>query len=268
MNANYAMPTDLKNQLSLLAVSDALVTHLQPLAQKLQLPVQLEANVLLETAYQLVCTETRLELRMTGKGAPGPVYIDFVGGKNAHRRQFGGGRGQPLARAVGLKKGEIPTVLDATAGLGRDAFVLATLGCRVDLIERSPVVHALLADAIERARQNDEIAGMIERFTLHNANATEYMNGLLGDERPEVIYLDPMYPHREKSALVKKEMRVFRDIVGADTDGAELLAAARQCAQKRVTVKRPVKAEWLGDMKPDAEIRSPNTRYDLYFSRG
>ena len=256
----------LLNKLSLIVESERLANKVQSLADILRVPIQLMNEVDVETTYQLVRTEARLELRSTGKGAPGPVFIDFVSGKSAHRRQFGGGRGQPLARAVGLKKGETPTILDATAGLGRDAFVLATLGCKVTLIERSPIVHALLADAIERALQDSTVADIVDRFTLINANAIEFMKTLSGDERPDVVHLDPMYPHRDKSALVKKEMRVFRDIVGDDLDSAQLLSAARECALKRVAVKRPIKADYLGGMKPDAEIKSPNTRYDLYFS--
>ncbi|HAD42901.1 MAG TPA: 16S rRNA (guanine(1516)-N(2))-methyltransferase, partial [Plesiomonas shigelloides] len=74
----------------------------------------------------------------------GAICVDFVGGTMAHRRRFGGGRGEAVAKAVGIKKGYLPDVVDATAGLGRDAFVLASIGCRVRLLERHPVVAALL----------------------------------------------------------------------------------------------------------------------------
>lgn len=208
-------------------------------------------------------TESALQLRQHGPDAPGPVQVDFVEGKVAHRRKFGGGRGQPLARAIGLKKGWTPRVLDMTAGLGRDAFVLATLGCDVEMIERSPVVHALLADGLKRARQDNEIGPIIERMKLQQCDGRAYRsaNGF-----PEVVYLDPMYPHRGKSARVKKEMRLFQLLLGDDQDSADLLDNAVTLATHRVVVKRPAKAPFLGDQKPSVSITSPNTRYDIYMT--
>src|SRR5688572_20080391 len=102
-------------------------------------------------SFTLAHLNGRLSLIPTGKNAPGPIYADFLTGAAAHRRLHGGGRGQPIARAIGLKPGvKPPSVIDATAGLGRDAFVLACLGCEVTLLERSPTVAALLRDALER----------------------------------------------------------------------------------------------------------------------
>ncbi|PLY15199.1 MAG: 16S rRNA methyltransferase [Sedimenticola sp.] len=253
-------------QLSLIAETGDQVDQLQALAVALQLPVELASNMQTPSRYQLFKTVHRLELRETGKGAPGPVFIDFLSGKAAHRRQFGGGRGQPLARAIGLKKGMVPRVLDATAGLGRDAFVLATLGCAVTMVERSPIIHALLADAIARAHEDTGVREITDRLRLIHADASVYMDALVDSLRPDVVYLDPMYPHREKTALVKKEMRLFRHIVGDDRDGVRLLESARKCARMRVAVKRPINAEPLGNQPADALIKSPNTRYDLYFS--
>ena len=109
-----------------------------------------------------------------------------------------------------------PTVLDATAGLGRDSFVLATFGCDVQMVERSPVIAALLKDGLRRARQDPGVAEIASRMQVINADAISYLQELSKEKRPQVIYLDPMYPHRDKTALVKKEMRVFRDIVGDD----------------------------------------------------
>ncbi|MEJ1354920.1 MAG: class I SAM-dependent methyltransferase [Candidatus Sedimenticola sp. (ex Thyasira tokunagai)] len=212
----------------------------------------------------LVKTDQRLELRESGKKAPGPVYIDFLSGKSAHRRRFGGGRGQPLARAVGLKQGRTPSVLDATAGLGRDAFVLASLGCEVCMVERSPVIAALLEDALLRAQDDAEVSVIVSRMKLLCGDAKEQLLALPQEAWPDVVYMDPMYPHREKSALVKKEMRTFRALVGDDEDSAELLEAARKVARNRVVVKRPAKAATLDEIKPSMAITSPNTRYDVY----
>ena len=197
----------------------------------------------------------------------GTVHIDFVHGKLAHRREFGGGRGQPLARAIGLKHGANPTVVDATAGLGRDAFVLANLGAQVTMIERSPILAALLNDGLHRltnSTDEPDIANI--QLRLVQANAIEWLQqqAQKTDERPDVVYLDPMYPHRSKSALVKKEMRALRALVGDDVDSAQLLQAARQCALKRVVVKRPKGAPTINDSKPSGNVQSKNTRYDLY----
>ncbi|OOZ35985.1 hypothetical protein BOW51_09410 [Solemya velesiana gill symbiont] len=235
---------------------------LENLAENLGLSVTPAGEA--ESDLMLVRTRERLELRQGGPKPPGPVFVDFVAGKSAHRRKFGGGRGQPLAKAIGLKKGLTPTVLDATAGLGRDAFVLATLGCEVTLVERSPIIAALLEDGLRRAGDDPETAEIIQRMSLVQSDTTVYLDSLQGEARPQVIYMDPMYPHREKSALVKKEMRLFREIVGEDVDSAILLEAARRCAVARVVVKRPARAEHVGDQKPGFSIESPNTRYDVY----
>ena len=209
----------------------------------------------------------RLALQQFGADAPGPVDVDFVGGKVGHRRRTAEGRKQPLARAAGLKHGAHPSMLDATGGLGRDAFVLATLGCSVLVVERSPIVAALLHNGLERAHADAATAPIAERMTLVNADARTYLHTLSGAHQPDVIYLDPMYPQRDKSALVKKEMRVLRALLGDDQDAAELLATACRYAQHRVVVKRPGRAPCLGGIKPSMSIENENTRFDVYLTK-
>jgi 16S rRNA (guanine1516-N2)-methyltransferase len=221
--------------------------------------------------FALVLTGERLELRKLDEPKLGAIYVDLVGGAVGHRRKFGGGKGQAIAKAAGLNKGVTPTVLDGTAGLGRDAFVLASLGCRVQMVERNPVVAALLDDGLERAKQDPEIGGWIrERMSLLHASSLDALQTLADDAgfaRPDVVYLDPMYPHPEnkkKSALVKKEMRVFQSLVGADTDADGLLAPALTLAGKRVVVKRPDYADWLAGEKPSMAIETKKNRFDVY----
>ncbi len=241
------------------AVETAALEHL---ALELKLPIQdLEAA---QEGLLLVLTPMRLELRQLGPQAPGPVFCDFVGGRLGHRRRFGGGRGQPLARALGLKKGRSPKILDATAGLGRDAFILASLGCELHLIERSPIIAALLQDGLARAAKQPALASIIGRMRLEQADSLERLPQLLPEERPEMIYLDPMYPPRQKSALVKKEMRLFQQLLGDDLGGDALLSKALAVALKRVVVKRPLKAPPLRAIKPYVSLKSRNTRYDIY----
>jgi len=216
------------------------------------------------TDLRLVLTPWRLELRQAGPSAPGPIFVDFTGGALAHRRRFGGGRGQPLARAVGIRPGYSPTVADVTAGLGRDAFVLASVGCRMILCERAPVLAALLEDAFDRARSDPDVAQVVARMDLHWTDAREWLTGLRDPDRPDVIYLDPMYPTARSSALVKKEMRVVQRLVGPDVDSGTLLAAALDRARRRVVVKRPGAAAPLAGPEPSGCIRSKKTRYDIY----
>lgn len=213
----------------------------------------------------LVLTDKQLELRKLDEPKLGAISVNFVDGRMAHRRKFGGGRGEAIAKAVGIKADHLPTVIDATAGLGRDAFVLASVGCKVLLVERNPIVAALLEDGLARAYADTEIgAFMQERMIL----ATVHNISLLEPEKEyaDVVYLDPMYPHKPKSALVKKEMRVFQHLVGADLDSDEFFLPAKALARKRVVVKRPDYAPFLAEQKPDFSQMTKNHRFDVYLS--
>ena len=215
----------------------------------------------------LFLDEQGLGLQMTGKGAPGPVRAEFVTGKMGYRREHGGGAGQLVAKAVGLQKTRAALhIVDATAGLGQDAFVLASLGCTVTLFERNPVIHALLADGLARAALNVDCAAIVERMRLLEGSSIEWL-ARPGSEAADVVYLDPMFPHRDKSALVKKEMQVFRTIVGDDEDSAQLLAAALERARYRVVVKRPRKASAIEGAETTTRIEGKSSRYDLYAIR-
>jgi 16S rRNA (guanine1516-N2)-methyltransferase len=239
----------------------------QALAAQLHLPLCTADCA--DFTWVLSYEDGHLAIQETGHTSGGALWIDFTGGRAAHRRQFGGGRGQPLARALGLKGGANPTVVDATAGLGRDGFVLASLGARVTLLERSPILAALLADGLARATSHAEVGGTIlPRVQLINTDSRDWLRHCPAAQRPDVVYLDPMYPAREKSALVKKEMRFLQALVGKDEDAAELLAAALTCASKRVVVKRPKGAPPLAGPLPSGAVVSKNTRYDIYAAGG
>ena len=196
-------------------------------------------------------TQTHPELR-----------VDFVNGPVAHRLRFGGGRGQDLPKAMGLRAGKTPTIIDATAGLGRDAFLLASLGADVTLIERSPKMHALLEDAMARARQEGgDFAEIMARMTLLHGDAKALLPNLTAD----AILIDPMHPPRKNSALVKRELRQVREIVGTDEDAADLLRVALECASKRVVLKWPAKADpMIGVRACSHQIIGKSTRYDVF----
>jgi 16S rRNA (guanine1516-N2)-methyltransferase len=193
------------------------------------------------------------------------IFVDFVSGALAHRRQFGGGRGQAIAKAVGLKHGRRPSVLDITAGLCRDAYVLASLGCKLYLVEQSPVVYTLIEDGIRRGQGDAACADILKNFiSWINADAIEHMRTINSNSRPDVIYIDPMYPDRKKSALVKKDMQILQRLLPKDQHDDQLLMAALDCATERVVVKRPLHAPTLGNIPADTHTSSKKTRFDAY----
>lgn len=196
------------------------------------------------------------------------VSVDFVGGSVNHRRKFGGGTGQLIAKAVGVKASFQPRIVDATAGMGGDAFVLASLGCEVRLLERNPIVYQLLKDGLERAQHSDqEVIEVTARMQLLAGDSKACLAELQDNFKPDVVYLDPMYPSRKKSASVKKDMAVFHSLVGADPDSSELLQAALAINPARVVVKRPKTAEALAGAKVSHTVESKNSRYDVYVLR-
>ena len=195
------------------------------------------------------------------------ISIDFLNGALAHRQQFGGGRGQAIAKAMGLKSGITPAILDTTAGLAGDAFVLANLGCPVTLIERSPIIYALIEDAVERASLSDTFQHIIKQgFNIINADANDFITLQLAKNcpKPDVIYIDPMYPERKKTALVKKDMQVLQRLHDNNDTSSKLFENALLYAKKRVVVKRPLHAETISKKQPNTCIKSKKTRYDIY----
>ncbi|MEO5345479.1 MAG: class I SAM-dependent methyltransferase [Magnetococcus sp. YQC-9] len=235
-----------------------------PLAQQLAERLQLAYVPWHETEDRLVLsvTDERLELVSRSRGHGEPVYVEFSQLLAKARRQEGAK--QTLARATGLKPGWRPSILDVTPGLGRDGFVLAALGCRVTFVERSPILHTLIGDGLARARHNR--LPEAERIMLFLEDGVAHLTRLIEGHRPDVVYLDPMHPERLKSALVKKEMRLLRAVVGDDPDADLLLAPALSVARQRVVVKRPRLSPPLANRKADAVVEGRSVRYDLYFS--
>ena len=230
------------------------------LAERYDLPLLRQRPT---SGYWLEMAFERLALVTTGKH--GAVYAEFVDGAARHRREQGGGRGQPVAKAIGLKghQGEMQ-VVDATAGLGRDAFVLASLGCRVTLIERSPAAAALLDDALMRAASSPDTMDIAARMTLVHADAIRWLGTLAPEARPDVVYVDPMFPDTGKSAAAKKDMQAFQHVIGDDLDSSALLSAALLCARQRVVVKRPRLGAAIDGWTPSAQMEGKSTRFDIY----
>ncbi len=249
----------------------ALCERAAALAGQLHLPLR-QSLADIETDIALVVTPWRLELRVL-RGEPTlrgghPVAPDWTG---IDVSPGAGGRlSQPIAKAVGRRKGEPPpTVLDATGGFGEDAWLLASLGCRVLCVERNPVMAALLEDALRRA--DDAMLPAAQRLRILHAYALALLShpdpvnwppDLLAFGPPDVVYLDPMFPLGRKT-VERKPMRVLRLLAGDDADAAKLLPAALAIARRRVVVKRPRRAMPLGTT-PDVSHAGKAARYDVY----
>jgi 16S rRNA (guanine1516-N2)-methyltransferase len=170
-------------------------------------------------------------------------------------------RAMPIVKAVG----EARTVVDATAGLLGDAFLLAAAGYEVTAIERSALVYLLAKDGLERAERDPRLAELLGgRLKVVHADARDWLAARAGTaEAPDAVVIDPMFPpKRKRSALPRKEMAALREAVGADVDAAELLGAARSCARRRVVLKRGDDAPELA--KPDWSIEGTTVRFDVW----
>ncbi len=232
----------------------------EALAASLELPPAPPAGF---AGLLLVVDEAGLALADARHPERHPLRVDFGAGSSA-RRAAQAGRRSLIGRAAGLKPGFRPLVIDATAGLGQDAFTLAALGCRVHLVERHPVIHALLADGLERAGADPATAPVAERMTLECGEAETLLAERVAALGAQVVYLDPMFPERRKAARVKKAMQLFQALLGTGDEGDALLAAARASGVRRVVVKRPRKAPLLAGAAPDVVFGGKSVRFDVY----
>jgi 16S rRNA (guanine1516-N2)-methyltransferase len=166
----------------------------------------------------------------------------------------------PLARAIGIKAGKIPSVVDATAGFGRDTVLLTRLGCSLTLVERHPLIARILSDAVERFKMAKTDLPKIE---VVHANSIHYLQQQ--HSSPDVIYCDPMFPKRNKSAQVKKASQWLRVLAGEAVDEIELLHIAQKSA-RRIVVKRPNWADCVGESDPNFQIQAGDYRFDVYLT--
>jgi len=222
-----------------------------------------------EPAYTFLFSSDGLSLAQVTDDSFLSIRANFYSPTVNYRRHKGGGKGQMIAKAVGIKTGQAPTVLDATAGLGGDAFVLASLGCALTMTERVPEVRALLADGLRVAKEwgtvhDESLVEILNRMSLIESDAATHMQSLDDSDKPDVVYLDPMFPMGNKSAQVKKEMHVFHHLVGTDPDADGLLQQALAVAKKRVVVKRPRIAPKLASQAPSYALEGKSNRYDIY----
>lgn len=170
-----------------------------------------------------------------------------------------------LVKAARVRGVESPAVVDATAGLGEDSLLLAAAGATVTMCESDPVIALLLADALRRAAGDPQLAGIVSRMTLVEADSVAVLGGLT--EPPDVVYLDPMFPSRTKSAAVKKKFQLLHRLEAPCEDQDRLMAAALASDPRKVVVKRPVKAPILAGVKPSHSIAGKAVRFDVIARR-
>jgi len=240
----------------------------EALALRLQLPFYSDPTSTPEdVSHLLQYSAAGLVLQARTMHAPGATLVDFSDATLQYRLRTTGKR-QGLGKAVGLDKAAGVKVLDATAGLGRDALVLAHLGCELTLLERNPLVHALLEDGMLRARNDAALAPLLTRMQLWHCEAREHFALIRAGKapRPQVICLDPMFPPRTKSAGVKKDIALLQVLLGNEEDFPGLLAAALECATHRVVVKRPGSGGREGGAVPPPTFAVPGkaARFDVY----
>ena len=175
------------------------------------------------------------------------------------------------ARIKGLKAADGPLrAVDATAGLGEDSLLLAAAGYEVELYEYDPVIAALLRDALRRASESEhdalrEAAGRMRLNEGDSVSAMKSMEAAKGSPRqPDIILLDPMFPERQKSALVKKKFQLLQQLESpcAGADESELIYAAEAAGPRRIIIKRPLKGTYLAGRRPSYSITGKAVRYD------
>ena len=163
-----------------------------------------------------------------------------------------------------MKSNKNRNIIDATAGLGYDAFILASLGAKVTLIERSEKMYEILKNGInEGVSFGGEIENIINRMDLLFGDSKDILPKLSA----EVIMIDTMYKDKKKTALVKNNMRLVREIVGPDSDYVELLKVALNCAKNRVVLKQPRYADPIKEIrKCSHQILGKTIRYDIFMT--
>ena len=198
----------------------------------------------------------------------GAVSVDFDD-KTLAWRQRHPQQPEALLKAAGVRPGHPLSIIDATAGLGQDAFIFANAGCNVLMLERSELLHALLKDGLNRAScsQDVRVRDAAARMSLICADSARLDFAALA-EAPDVIYLDPMFPERrKKSAKVKKNMFMLQQLLNDEPAAAGLLQTALLAARKRVVVKRPRIAGFLEDCKPSYQLLGTSSRFDIYLAQ-
>lgn len=225
-----------------------------------ELGLRVEKNLSVASGVvALIVDQEDAWLQEINANKPGPVKVDFASPAMMHRRK--GGQNEMLGRAIGIKSNRHPWVFDATAGLGRDAYVLADLGCKVTLVERSAVLAFVLQEGLNRAviSQFNEVREAAARMSVKCEDSTE-----ICATPDQVIYLDPMFEERKGSAASKKDLSVLQALHGHSADDQRLIDWAFGQPVSRIVVKRPIKAAPLTASVPSHVLKGKSVRFDVY----
>ncbi len=166
-----------------------------------------------------------------------------------------------IVKAAKLKEGLNSVCVDMTAGLGEDSFLLAASGFNVYMFESNKTIFSLLKDGLDRAKDNELLKNVACKITAINENSIEGISKIPSDI--DVVYLDPMFPERQKSSLIKKKFQLLQQLERPCNNGEELLEAALSVNPKKVVIKRPLKADFLGGKKASYQINGKTIRYDI-----
>lgn len=213
-----------------------------------------------KSKFSLIINKNRIELKNHCLISKKNIWVEF-NYKKMKLCQYD--KKIKMIQAIGIKKNIFPNILDATTGLGKDAFIFFAHGCHVTMVERNPIISILLYDGLERGYQDNHIKNFIKK-RMHLIYNTSFNINKFNIQQPDVIYLDPMFPKIKKKALSKKTIRTIQDLVGHETDSNALLKTCMSFAIKRVVVKRPRKSDYLANMKPHHIIKTKKHRFDIY----
>lgn len=182
--------------------------------------------------------------------------------ENMLRRLTGGRLEHEMLAHVAKTKEPHPTAVDATAGMGEDSIILAACGYEVTMFEQDPVIAALLRDAIRRAKKHPVLGEIVGRMHLIEGSSIELMPGL--PFVPDLIYLDPMFPARQKSGLINKKLQLIQKLERPCPEEKELLEAAVSLKPKKIVIKRPLKGAFLAGQEPGYSVKGKAIRYDCF----
>lgn len=251
----YHEQTEFNENITLYAKSNADESVIRSIEDQLQISSTHDPSVISSDDYYLQVDEDGLSLVENGHVLRG----DFT--RMLSRLIPNNLNHELLVKASKLRGVQGPlTAIDATAGLGEDAFLLAAAGFQVQLYERNPVIAALLSDALRRGSENPDLAPVICRMQLHAEDSITTLPQLTLP--PDIVVLDPMFPKRQKSGLIKKKFQLLHQLEQPCFEEEALLHAAMSCNPRRIVIKRPLKGPYLAGVKPSYTIKGKSIRYD------
>ncbi|CAL4324601.1 class I SAM-dependent methyltransferase [Buchnera aphidicola] len=212
------------------------------------------------TEFSLIIHEHRIELKNNANKNIKNIWIDF---NHKKMKSYQDDSKIKIIKAIGIKKKPFLNVIDATAGLGKDSFMMFSYGCTITMIENNPILSILIYDGLKRS-YNDPIIGNIIKKKMKHINHSSINIQSLNLQKPDVIYLDPMFPRKKKKSLPKKHMNTIQNLVKKDSDTQLLFNACKNFAKNRIVVKRKKNFKIISKNKPNYMIYSKKYRFDVY----